>query len=157
MIFVQPVACILCLLSRIYGAHDTQGISRVTWSFSSVLNYPCIKHFTKKNSMYFQASCRCVTSFFLCILSCMLNFYTVHFMFPPERQKFPVNKCVNIKKFCHLFTVSLQYYLHFSFKFKIAMLLYLNSCCSSTYPPSYPVNTEGSFLGIKPTLVSIQC
>jgi len=31
------------------------------------------------------------------------------------------------------------------------MLPYLNSCCSSTYPASYPVNTEGSFLGIKPT------
>jgi len=31
---------------RVYGADDTQGISRVTWSFSSVLNYPCIKNFT---------------------------------------------------------------------------------------------------------------
>jgi len=38
MIFVQLVACILCLLFRVYGADDTQGISRVTWSFSSVLN-----------------------------------------------------------------------------------------------------------------------
>jgi len=31
------------------------------------------------------------------------------------------------------------------------MLLYLNSCCSSTYPASYPMNIEGSFLGVKPT------
>lgn len=54
MIFVRPVACILCLLFRVYGADDTQGISRVTSSFSSVLNYPCIKNVTK-NSIYFQA------------------------------------------------------------------------------------------------------
>lgn len=108
MIFVQrPVACILCMLFKVYGADDTQGISRVTWSFSSILNYPCIKNFTKKNCMYFQASCRCITSFFLCILSCMFNFYTVNFMFPPERYKFPVNMCVNIKTCCLLFTVFL--------------------------------------------------
>jgi hypothetical protein len=25
------------------------------------------------------------------------------------------------------------------------MLLYLNSCCSSTYPPSYPVKYKGLF------------
>jgi len=54
MIFVRPVACILCLLFRVYGADDTQGISRVTWSFSSVLNYPCIKNFTKKKQYIFS-------------------------------------------------------------------------------------------------------
>jgi len=52
MIFVRPVTCILCLLFRVYGPDDTQGISRVTWSFSSVLNYPCIKKFTKKQYIF---------------------------------------------------------------------------------------------------------
>jgi len=52
MIFVRPVAGILCLLFRVYGADDTQGISRVTWSFSSVLKYPCIKISLKKQYIF---------------------------------------------------------------------------------------------------------
>jgi hypothetical protein len=48
--FVGPVACILCLLFSVHGADDTQGISRVTWNFSSVWNYPCINNFTKRQA-----------------------------------------------------------------------------------------------------------
>lgn len=50
-----------------------------------------------------------------------------------------------------IYSVSLQCYSHLGFMLKIAMLLFLNSCCFVAYPASYPVNTDGSFLGIKPT------